>query len=377
MGSKRRLLQNGLGEAIVANAASATRVVDLFSGAGFVSWYASQTTPLPVYAVDLQTYSYVLCSAVIGRTVALDADALTKEWVQAARESEEGQATASKVKQWEMSGRSYSTRVKYARALCSEHQGAGPIWPAYGGHYFSPRQALRLDLLLSHLPSHEPCRTACMAALISAASKCAAAPGHTAQPLQPTERGVAHIEAAWKADPFTQAEAHLHEIAPLHANVLGEARVADAVEVARTLTATDLVFVDPPYSGVHYSRFYHVLETIARGDRVEVSGIGRYPARELRPQSDFSKKTTALKAFTNLLDGLQAVGSTVIITFPSGESSNGLSGTVVQGLAEERFIVESSTVNGKFSTLGGNGIEKARAARQPSSELLLVLRPRK
>jgi adenine-specific DNA-methyltransferase len=60
----------------------------------------------------------------------------------------------------------------------------------------------------------------------------------------------------------------------------GTVKVADANQAARGLQESDLVFIDPPYSGVQYSRFYHVLETIADGGRGPVTEVGRYPTPE-------------------------------------------------------------------------------------------------
>src|SRR5207245_3922435 len=79
-------------------------------------------------------------------------------------------------------------------------QGELPITNAYGGHYYSPRQAVWIDALRANLPSREPAKTVAHAALIQAASQCAAAPGHTAQPFQPTRTAKRFIEEAWSKD---------------------------------------------------------------------------------------------------------------------------------------------------------------------------------
>jgi len=157
------------------------------------------------------------------------------------------------------------------------------------------------------------------------------------------------------------------------AKVRGEIRTGDAVAIASEMTSRDLVVVDPPYSAVHYSRFYHVLETLAVGRRVNVSGRGRYPPATQRPQSDFSKKTTSRAAFETLLRRLGEVRSSVIVTFPVAMCSNAVSGDDVVAMAREWFCVEEKKITGKFSTLGGNNT--IRDGRQPSLELLLLLRP--
>jgi hypothetical protein len=157
---------------------------------------------------------------------------------------------------------------------------------------------------------------------------------------------------------------------------MGETRVGDALDVAATLGPRDLVIVDPPYSAVQYSRFYHVLESIANPANaiLSVSGAGRYPSIEHRPKSDFSLKTKSRQALADLLERLAEASCEALVTFPKAESSNGLSGSVVADLAREHFVVTIKTVNGRFSTLGGNN--ELRAARHSSAELILALKPK-
>ena len=78
MGSKRAMLRNGLGEMLLREAKGKSRVVDLFSGSGSVSWFTAQRLDRPVLAVDLQRYSAVLARAVIGRTEPLSVNRIGK-----------------------------------------------------------------------------------------------------------------------------------------------------------------------------------------------------------------------------------------------------------------------------------------------------------
>ena len=50
MGSKITMLKNGLGQLLINQAITAERVVDLFTGAGFVAWYIAENTDKPVLA---------------------------------------------------------------------------------------------------------------------------------------------------------------------------------------------------------------------------------------------------------------------------------------------------------------------------------------
>jgi adenine-specific DNA-methyltransferase len=270
-----------------------------------------------------------------------------------------------------MNGRLSAADVAAARTLCADGA-SGLMWSSYGGYYFSPRQALTLDLLLEALPSRAPARTVCHAALLMAASKCAAAPGHTAQPFAPSKTGLRFIHDLWRIDPLEAADADLRKLCARCAQVRGDARTGDAVTVAKNLRESDLVIIDPPYSAVQYSRFYHVLEALARRERFVPYGTGRYPPLKQRPQSDFSLVSAAPMALERLFANLAGTGCTALVTFPTAACSNGLSGDAVTALAREHFRVRTRRVLGRFSTMGGNNHH--RPARHHSDELILTPR---
>lgn len=373
MGSKRLMLQNGLGELLRAEAKRKNRIVDLFSGSGSVSWFAAQAFAKPVVSVDMQEFAAVLARSVIERTSALDPAQLESCWLDALNghliESRPWQTAQA----LDLRKPNAGTWAKEARALCSQTRGTGSIWRAYGGYYFSPSQAAVLDTLRRILPPRGPDRWVCSAALVMAASQCVAAPGHTAQPFASTRSAGPFLREAWLRNPVEYARRALTELAKKHARVKGKAKVADAVRIAAHLNESDLVFVDPPYSGVHYSRFYHVLETLARGGCGRVEGSGRYPPSRERPISLFSQKSQSAIAMGKLLSALSEVGCNVIVTFPCNQCSNGLSGAIVVQAAEKYFGIERKLVKTRFSTLGGNG--QNRTARKDAKEMILVLRP--
>ncbi len=279
MGSKRAMLQNGLGTLLVREARKADRFVDLFSGSGVVSSHVAQKTKKSVLAVDLQSFAAVLTGAVLERTEPVDPEGLWARWqkraenlltTKFARELRKAQRL-----QCEYDKRLLHRHVVNARKHCARIEGAA-VTRAYGGYYYSPLQALWIDTLRATLPMGKPFRQVALASLLEGASQCAAAPGHTAQPFGNTSTAREWIQDAWRRDIPTYTEKALVALASQHATKKGVARLGDANRIARILKKGDLAFVNPPYSGVHYSRFYHVLETIARGRFVEVSGTGRY-----------------------------------------------------------------------------------------------------
>jgi adenine-specific DNA methylase len=372
MGSKRTMLQNGLGELLVREIQGAPRFVDLFAGSGSVAIHVARGFPIPVLAFDLQSYSVVLTAAVVGRQAPLLWQPIWEEWLRRANV----QYNACRIPTVE---KITQPIVACVRAWCDE-QTELSITKAYGGHYFSPLQTVWIDALRANLPSQEPATTVALAALIQAASQCAASPGHTAQPFQSTRTSKRFIKEAWSKDIVEKTKAAFKLLAGQFAQRPGLAEVADANQVARQLQKGDLAFIDPPYSGVHYSRFYHVLETIAHGSCGAVTGAGRYPAREFRPRSKYSISSESAEALDDLLKSVASRGAKSIVTFPEYDCSNGLSGNSVREIAAKHFHIRERQVASKFSTLGGTGDDRGneagRSARKHAQELILVLKPR-
>lgn len=371
MGSKRAMLGNGLGESIERSLADAKRVLDLFTGSAAVAWYVAERYRKEVLASDLQTYSKVLAASVIERTAPLTDLDWVDEWFVRARNfvSDHSHLKDINALQASLGKVSITDAAQVARSI--HFSPTFPLSKAYGGYYFSPWQSLWIDALRATLPKLEGQRDVALASLIQAASRCAASPGHTAQPFKANETAGPFLIEAWQRDLLAIVRACVSDIAPRSAKKKGQAFCMNAIELAETARLGDLAFLDPPYSGVHYSRFYHVLESIARGDVGEVFGAGRYPEKAERPTSDFSMRSASKKAFDELLAVLAKRKATVIITFPSGKASNGLSGEDVKEIASKHFRIEEEKVTSRFSTMGGD--LKHRAARQQTDELILTL----
>jgi adenine-specific DNA methylase len=364
------MLCNGLGDILSREVPKAGRFFDLFAGSAAVANHVAQNFDVEVLASDLQHYSVVLANAVISRNRQIDPTRLWDQWLKSSEE------IVSKVKGVPQLGvRLTQQEVVDQRDWCEKR--SFPVTRAYGGHYFSATQAIWIDALRASLPREIGSRNVALAALIRAASHCAAGPGHTAQSFQPTPTAKKFLLESWKKDLLGQTKRQLEQLSPLTAHKIGRARKVDANVMALEVLKGDLVFIDPPYSGVHYSRFYHVLETIALGRHVEVSGVGRYPPYRERPRSSYSIQSESAEAFSNLLQAISSRKASVIITFPDHDCSNGLSGERVLSLAKEHFSVRKKAVASRFSSLGGTsdsrGNAAGRSARVAASELIIHL----
>lgn len=370
MGSKRSMLLNGLGEAIEQAVPGHTRFVDLFAGSGSVAWHVARNYPVPVLAADLQQFSVALAEGVLLRTE-MESPSVAESWISDAQERVDREDRAGEAKRIQslIGGEPIEIVAKLARALCADS--AGVIQRAYGGYYYSPLQALWLDSLRAALPADASAKAICKASLIWAASSCAASPGHTAQPFKPNETAGRYLAESWQKSVPMFVNSAFGRINCVTAMSIGSAVQQDANSLAAELREGDLAFLDPPYSSVHYSRFYHVLETLVHNEHVEVSGSGRYPPADMRPKSRYSVLTSSMQALEEVLAALSQVGVNAIVTFPAGAASNGLSGDHVREISERYYRIKSAKVSGRFSTLGGNS--RNRNARAASEELILFL----
>ena len=154
MGSKRAMLQNGLGKLLVAESEGKTRVVDLFCGGASVAWYAAQKLPIPVHAIDLQNYAVVMARSVIGRAQKVNHSVTWKAWKERAVEIRcEDHAWKYSLSLDTRPPNTATWRKRALQLVEETERPALPIWTAYAGHYFSPSQSLTLDALLKSLPS--------------------------------------------------------------------------------------------------------------------------------------------------------------------------------------------------------------------------------
>ena len=194
---------------------------------------------------------------------------------------------------------------------------ADTITRYYGGTYFSYRQAIEIDSFVAAARSMPPeSRDRYLASVICAASQCGSTVGgQFAQPLQVfmsdgrvKRSAVSAARRQREKDVATETRRTLCNIDKLGAGCLSGSAVRSecSTYLEGLQKQVDLVYADPPYSRYHYSRYYHVLETIAKGDEPGVSEnpatgrVSRGIYRNDRYQSPYSTRTGAAAAFERL-----------------------------------------------------------------------------
>ncbi|MHB1100823.1 MAG: DNA adenine methylase, partial [Burkholderiales bacterium] len=176
-----------------------------------------------------------------------------------------------------------AAQVEAAKRLGGSKPGRGTVMLRhFGGLYFSYRQAAYLDAFLD--AAHDqasPLKETLLAVAISTASELVNTVGKTfAQPIQPRDTSgqpKRHLIAKILRDrqlpsetAFSKLMTRYRSLRPSgHRHTVIRADYADALRALHGRVG--LVYADPPYTREHYSRFYHVLETMCLGDEPQLS----------------------------------------------------------------------------------------------------------
>jgi hypothetical protein len=189
--------------------------------------------------------------------------------------------------------------------------------------HFGLRQSILLDSLrFAAEAESEPVRQIVLAALMQAALLCASGP-HFAQPFTP--KGLAQYKAlvdkrSKRLDAeffgvlsqYGSTRAAHPLLAATRQNWRDALRTFSQVAGARP----GLVYVDPPYTQVQYSRYYHVLNVLVEYDYPPCSGPGRCPERNYRFSSRFEYKPGAAKReLRHLIAECSAAGFDVALSY--------------------------------------------------------------
>ncbi len=81
----------------------------------------------------------------------------------------------------------------------------------------------------------------------------------------------------------------------------------------------DIAFIDPPYNSRQYSRFYHLLETLAQNHKPKLYGVALKPKPE--NLSEYCK-SNAKNAFKDLIENLAHTTKILVVTYNNTYSAN-------------------------------------------------------
>lgn len=189
---------------------------------------------------------------------------------------------------------------------------------SYSGTYWSFEQCLWIDSIRSvaDLYLGTGLYYAIMSSLIFAMSYCAQSTGHFAQfrTLTPSNYKSVLLYRL-KSVPVLFQKKMLELLTVLRHPNIHSYRITtlDYLDCLATLNPNTIVYADPPYSAVHYSRFYHVLETLVLYDHPSLEFKGRY--RTSRYQSPFDQRSKVAKAFEALFKAVNRQQCQLLLSY--------------------------------------------------------------
>lgn len=194
---------------------------------------------------------------------------------------------------------------------------------SYSGTYWSYEQCVWIDSIRAVAEDYKGSVgfDAIVSALIFAMSYTSQSTGHFAQYRDITRQNVEDILLYRRKDILPLFVKKLDELilllntTPAHSMTVTS---LDYLDCLRIVPENSIVYADPPYSAVHYSRFYHVIETLVRYDHPNLEYKGRY--RNDRHQSPFDKRKEVTNAFKLLFKAVDERNSHLILSY----SDNGL-----------------------------------------------------
>ena len=142
---------------------------------------------------------------------------------------------------------------------------------------------------------------AILSALVYAMSYTSQGTGHFAQYRDITAANMQDVLIYRTKQIWPLFEKKFHELIttidsdPLHTPHLTSLNYIDCLKIVEPKS---IIYADPPYSAVHYSRFYHAIETLVKYDYPDIRYKARY--RCDRHQSPFCTKTQVHQAFRDL-----------------------------------------------------------------------------
>ncbi len=300
-------------------------ICDLFSGSGSLAGAIGQQTS--VHSNDIQTYSGVLADTY--NRVFRDSETPTADDLIAA-------ATEIVMKRKFKVSTDYSKEMSLTEFNQIETQQKKFIdakfdynWhlfaKCYSGTWWSYEQCLWIDALREVAARFEkrPIYPAIISSLMFAMAYASQGTGHYAQYRD------AKTESSFR-DIIIYRKRSISQYFRRKFNDILEYAPTDPVTKNHRSTSLDFkeclgvfeggtVYADPPYCFVHYSRFYHALETLVLYDfpqlQIQKGSVvkGRY--RESRHQSPFCIKSQVAGAFADLFNGIRKSNSSLVLSY--------------------------------------------------------------
>ena len=336
MGAKREILEYVTGSIQNLNVDSEW-LCDLFSGTSIIS--ASLKDEYNIHANDIQQYS-----AIFSNTYLLNLNRLipplqiqeieervcflVSEFKERYPQLEFDYTQITNYKELQQLEKAQQELISFDFGI-----GFNLFTKYYSGTYWSFEQCVWIDSIRAIAEDYigTPSYYAILSALIFSMSYASQSTGHFAQFRDVTESNMNH-KNIWNL--FSKKFEELISTLNIETNFEYKVTSLDYMDCLRVIEKNSIVYADPPYSTVHYSRFYHAIETLVRYDHPIIKYKGRY--RDDRHQSPFDKKKEVRNAFKLLFEGVKNRESHLVLSY----SNNGM-------ISQEEILNIGNSILGK------------------------------
>lgn len=337
-GSKKKLLDfihTNISNYIVQDKA----ILDIFSGTCAVGYSLKKSNI--IYANDSEYYSYIISKALLGNNINLNDELFRKNFFKFF-EYNKSELLKNHLKHIELEDKSIiNNDINSIKKLYTD---IPTIWnhkinthnncdcydlftTYYAGSYFGINQAIEIDSLRYAIEKfkNQDIFYQLMASLFFAMKECVfSKDGHMAQPLNLDTNWLKHKKCRNKSiyDNF------ILKCNDFSSNAFVSTKKHHKVfncDFKDLLTDTDiqknvgLIYADPPYTDMQYSRYYHLLNVVAKynypAPTVSSQGYTKGLYTEDRFQSSLSKKSHCLSDFKKLIEFAKLYNKNLAISF--------------------------------------------------------------
>ncbi|WP_083558640.1 DNA adenine methylase [Flavobacterium johnsoniae] len=358
MGSKRKILDFVMES--ISDVYSGGTVCDLFAGTSIIS--GALGAIVPVHSNDIQNYSSIFAKTYLSNfDKSKNPNLLVDQILTEAEENVRFFKSKYPIFNFE-----YTQEIQFCDFIKIEKQEKELInydfdvdfhlfTKYYSGTYWSYEQCLWIDSLVKVSRNFNGTGTyqIILASIMHAMSYTSQSTGHFAQFRTTKDEDSMRDILSYRLKSFTHlfknkflqlynfidSNDFTHKITNL-----------DFSECLDVIEEGSVVYADPPYASVHYSRFYHALETLVKYDYPEVKHKGRY--RVDRHQSPFSRKSEAKKAFAIMFEKISQKRSQLVLSYSNAGVITLDEILDVAHLKFKNYTITTKYVDYKHSTMG-------------------------
>lgn len=313
-------------------------ILDIFSGTSSVGY--SYKSKYRVYANDCELYAYVIAMALLSSNY-IDFEKIENEFLSFYNENLENQR---------------SNYLEYAKeetrllqdnnvdSLIDLYNDVPTVWTNqgltetihdcyelftsyYSTSYFGLNQSMQIDSIRCAIDKYEnnPIYFAMMTSLYFAMKECVfSKDGHMAQPLDKDKNKERLLKQRKKSitDIFIEKIKEFSSNAFINSSYHNKAfncNFSELLNKKEIQEDVSLIYADPPYTDMQYSRYYHLLNTVTKYDYPTLTIKGGIYTKGLytenRYQSKLSTKRDCLITFSDLIDFSKAYRKDLVISF--------------------------------------------------------------